>query len=392
MRRPRPFLAALSLAGCFAAPGPGGAAESAVDPVESYNYVIGTQTFSAAYQFTDEHWLVETAKRIQEMGSNAIKFRLGWKPEHHPPELSPPAASMADLARRDPAIQAVLEMPFYYYFLWTTPLAPPEPGTFNPVNKQANYREIYDLTKYLLETYNGTGKTFYLGNWEGDHLFTKMKSKDRNYRPTEQETREAIEWANNRQKAVDDAKAATPHQDVDVYYYVEVNKVRDAIANSVRLTNAVLPQAPVDYVSYSAYDAIYDQKMETLRKSLSYIEAKLPPRAGLEGKRVFIGEFGYPAKTFDPKKQAEWTKKVLRAGLEWGCPFILYWEMYNNEVKDGKQVGYWLITDKNEKTPTYFLYENFYKQARKFVGEFHAREGRVPTPDEYRQAALQWLP
>ncbi len=30
------------------------------------------------------------------------------------------------------------------------------------------YRQIYDLTAYLLTRYRDTGKAFYLGNWEAD--------------------------------------------------------------------------------------------------------------------------------------------------------------------------------------------------------------------------------
>ncbi len=45
-------------------------------------------------------------------------------------------------------------------------------------------------------------------------------------------------------------------------------------------------------------------------------------------------------------------RHVMRAGLKWGCPFVLYWEMYNNEVTpDGRQRGFWLIDDHGIKQP-----------------------------------------
>ncbi len=361
-----------------------------VDPVASYNYVVGTQTFRASYQFTDEHWLVETAKRILEMGSNTLKFRLSWEPKNNLPLLSPPAESMAELARRNPHVKAVLDMPFYYYFMWTKPTSAAELKIFDPAAKEANYREMFELTKYLLETYNGTGKTFYLGQWEGDGIFAKSNHQ---YIPTEAETRNAIEWANNRQQAVTDARKATPHQDVEVFYYVEVNYVWDARNQKPRMTNAVLPHAPLDYVAYSCYEAVDEKDMRRLKQALDFIQdhAKFTPLEGIESKRLFIGEFGFPAFKFKPEEQAEWTRATLRAGLEWGCPFILYWEMYNNEVRNGKQLGYWLINDKNEKTPAYFVFEKFLKQAREYVADFHARERRVPTSDEYRKQAVKWL-
>lgn len=30
----------------------------------------------------------------------------------------------------------------------------------------------------------------------------------------------------------------------------------------------------------------------------------------------------------------------MRIGLEWGCPFVLCWQMYNNEIKNGTEKGY----------------------------------------------------
>jgi hypothetical protein len=83
----------------------------------------------------------------------------------------------------------------------------------------------------------------------------------------------------------------------------------------------------------------------------------------------------------------------MRAGLRWGCPFVLYWEMYNNEVTpDGRQRGFWLIDDHGVKQPVYFTHQKFYEQARAYVADFTARKGRVPSREEFGLAALGWLP
>jgi hypothetical protein len=39
------------------------------------------------------------------------------------------------------------------------------------------------------------------------------------------------------------------------------------------------------------------------------------------------------------------------AAIEWGCPFVLYWELYDNEGTTDKPGGFWLINEKNEKQP-----------------------------------------
>ena len=54
-----------------------------------------------------------------------------------------------------------------------------------------------------------------------------------------------------------------------------------------------------------------------------------------------------------PQEPDNLSRRVMRAGLEWGCPFVLYWEMYNNEVRDGRQRGFWLIDNEGRKQPVY---------------------------------------
>ena len=72
--------------------------------------------------------------------------------------------------------------------------------------------------------------------------------------PTEDDVQRFVAWVYIRQKAVDDAKRETPHKRVDVYYYLEVNRVLEAMQGKARLTNRVLPRTSVDFVSYSSYD------------------------------------------------------------------------------------------------------------------------------------------
>ena len=94
-----------------------------------------------------------------------------------------------------------------------------------------------------------------------------------------------------------------------------------------------------------------------------------------------------------PQAQAELARHVMRAGLRWGSPFVLYWELYNNEVtKEGRQRGFWLIDDHGVKQPVYYLHQGFYERARAYVGEYRARNGRVPSREEFGIAALSWLP
>jgi hypothetical protein len=355
-----------------------GAGARAASPLERFNFVLGTQTFGASYHFTGEAAIVETARAITALGSNTIKFKL-----------APSAGgdqTLTEIARSDPAIKTVIDMPFANELMWAYPLAT-RARLFEPTTLSTEYREIYDLTRYLLQTYAGTGKVFFLGNWEMDNHLTASHKRE----PSPELVANVTAWVNTRQRAVDDAKRDTPHSDVEVYYYLEVNLVWDAIAGKPRAANAVLPMTQVDYVSYSAYDSLLPDPEQKLPRALDYLDAQLQPKDGISGKRVFIGEYGFPADQYAPKDQDTLSRRVMRTGLAWGCPFVLYWEIYNNEVKDGRQRGFWLIDDKDRKQPVYFTLQQYYSNARIWVTDFLGRQHRLPSPMEFDGAAVRWL-
>jgi hypothetical protein len=377
-RRKRLWHLAAGVAGGVVLTLAAGAAEPPPGPIERFNFVLGTQTFGASYHFTGEAPVVETARAITALGSNTIKFKL--EPS------SGGEQTLTEIARSDPVIKAVIEMPFVNELIWVYPLAT-KARLFDPAAFGTEYRELYDVTRYLLQTYAGTGKVFFLGNWEMDNHLTASRKRE----PSPELLENVTAWVNIRQRAVDDAKHDTPHSDVEAFYYLEVNLVWDAMLGKPRAANAVLPATHVDYVSYSAYDALLPDPEQKLPPALDYLEAQLRPKPGLPGKRVFIGEYGFPAVRFTPQEQDILSRRVMRTGLAWGCPFVLYWEMYNNEVKDGRQRGFWLIDDQGREQPVYFTLQQYYRRARSWVTDFLQERHRVPTLSEFDGTAAQWL-
>jgi hypothetical protein len=378
----------LVLGGCLTAGA--GEARSATTPEDRFNYVIGTQTFSAAYGFTDLPRLLETARGIRKMGASVIKFPMS-KTYHGPkgniPDAVPGVETLTDLAL-EPSHREVLNMPFGHFILWAYPFTSGWWAKGYPAEERdREYQEMYAFACHLLRTYEGTGKAFYLGHWEGDwHLRQGYNAKD-DAVVTDEAVAGMIAWLNTRQQAVDDAKRDTPHENVEVYSYCEVNLVKIAMQGRPSVTNLVLPKTNVDFVSYSSYDSGLD-----IKPALDYIESKLRPKPSVPGKRVFIGEYGFPAERASPVEQAEKSRTVMRQALEWGCPFVLYWEFYNNEVKeDGTQRGFWLIDDAGNKTPAYELHADFLEKARQSVRDSLQRDNRLPTPEEFRRRALEIL-
>jgi hypothetical protein len=324
------------------------------------------------------------------MGSTVVKFELAKryaKPDGNVGVENPAVSSLMTLARDEPSHRRVLDMPFAYYVLWAHSFGTSGwRGGSNDEEMANEYREIYDLTAYLLKAYSGSGKTFYIGHWEGDGFLRGTVAKENDAKVTPDAVRKMTGWLNTRQKAVDDAKRDTAHNGVQVWNYTEVNHVWLAMEGRPAMVNEVLPKTTVDLVSYSAYDTQSDP--ERMKAALSFIESKLPAKPQITGRRVFIGEYGFPAERNTPERQDALARQVIKAAMEWGCPLVLYWEMYNNEVENGRQRGFWMIDDKGVKQPVYHTHQQFYQWARKYVAETETKSGRKPTYDEFRKEGL----
>ena len=222
------------------------------------------------------------------------------------------------------------------------------------------YNEIYDAAVHLLTTYNNTGKTFVIQNWEGDWalvdgtppgvpLDTQTGQRNIDY---------CLAFHSARQRAVRDAMRVTAHYNVRVLYAVEVNRVLDVLdyPGRSRLLRDVLNRLEPDVVSYSAYDgtiSVYgygstQAEWEALTRThftraLRLIK-QLCPKSLLQ-----IGEYGFEEERIAidrPSYDAgEMAALVAQIAEEEGASWLYYWEVFDNEA-DGTTPtgvkGYWL--------------------------------------------------
>jgi hypothetical protein len=363
--------------------------------VDRYNYVVSTQNAAdSRYKFTNDNTALEIAKRIVEMGSNVIK--LPWDST---------GCSLVSSADFD----SILKLPFYYYYLWfRTPYGKNNPQSYfsNPpldywhrdteITEQELKMErdsTYAFTKMLLTKCNNTGKKFYLGNWEGDWLMLKnWQMVD----ATPAMINTMTKWLNARQAGCDSAKKEVPHTNVEVYCYAEVNQVKIAKEGKKMLTNAVLPNTNIDYVSYSSYDVLNDGAA-AIQDMVKYINQYLKPKAGITGNRVFFLEFSKRAmdqnyKSLDHEKV---NRQILLDVLSTGTQAALFWEMYNNEPQcdkpDGQHLGYWLIDNYNVKWPMFYTLKSVNKAARVMVRDSVVKYGKAPTASAYNTWLINYL-
>ncbi|EDM28857.1 hypothetical protein LNTAR_13612 [Lentisphaera araneosa HTCC2155] len=367
-------------------------------PLEERNPEIHGDT--ATLLWTTQHL-------TKDLGSDIIKLSLSHKTLHKQGYKVDKHTSLADLAQHQ-VYQNSLDLPYRLAFFWAH-------GKtlfkyYKPSKDQEIYDEFYEFTSYLLKNYNESGKTFMIGNWEGDWLMG-AKEVGQNEDMTPEQIDKMVSWMNIRGKAIDDAKKTVAHNNVKVFFYAEVNLVRHSRKTGLkRMTNSVLPRCEyLDYVSISSYETqgivawasphSADSLKADLYNDLNYVENSLPPRPGIIGKRIGIGEIGYPIvhvmNSYKVKEreaeliQARLALLSARVNLEWGTPFWLWWGIHHNEEIESKKYP-------NHKFKGFGIIDQKSGHKTRLWHEFHsynmwAAQEIESQPDEFRQNAIKWL-
>lgn len=368
-------------------------------PLENYNFVLGTNNIGGGYQFTDSK-LIEQSKHVRGMGSNILKISLGRKAPKSYNMKSVEANTTLELFKAIPEFKNAFDMDFKYIFAWVHTLTDVKwKEGINKMEEQKLYDEMFEFAEYLLTEYNNTGKTFMIGNWEGDWLLHSGFNRDMT--PPKIHVDNMTKWLQIRQRAIDDAKKKVNHNNVEIYHYLELNLALKGMAGKVSVASHVLPNVNVDFISYSSYESIknkrYIEKKIILKEIFEYLENQLQPKEGLPfERRVFLGEYGYQANRKYPKslkKQYNETKEIMQISLELNLPFALHWQMYNNEYdkKNNRSKEMSLISEDGEKRPIYYLHQEYYKKMNAFLVSFKNDNNVYPSTEEFRTKALEVL-
>ncbi len=322
------------------------------------NVTLGVTHTGGTYNLgnTTQDFLGQGADAVLDLGSRTIKlwfhrpkdcypFNSEW-PEHF--------ESLIDIAKH-PYYRAVFEKPFKTYILVAYGPQRPEHYWTKGISDAEcadEQQQFYAFTKYLLSTYRHTGKTFILQHWEGDWAI--RASYDPNADPTPAAIEGMVTWLNARQAGVQQARQELGEHGVHVYHAAEVNLVARAMnEGKPNVTNAVLPHTRLDLVSYSSWDTL--SSGPEFRRALDFIAANMPDSPSFGAKNVYVGEYGFPENEAPLAKVQEHIRNVVETGLDWGCPYIVYWELFCNEarrkpvLKNDDVRGVWLIKPDGSK-------------------------------------------
>ena len=360
------ILLAAGCAGCLHARSPADIGDKE-HTVEQLRNIIGVTHVNGQYHLTDKDFLNEGADQILALGSRVIKVWFDKPSDSYRFNSEwPKTDSMVEIAQ-SPYFRKLFGRPFTTYILMCFSMGRPGGYFRNGLTDEQRadeQKQFYELAKYLLTTYKGSGKTFILQHWEGDWLIRGNFNKDVD--PEPKAIGGMIDWLNARQAGVDQARQELGQAGVRVYHAAEVNRVVASMQQGrPGLVNAVLPHTKLDLVSYSAWDSATEhfQDPNVLRRALDFIAANAPDSPDFGDRNVYVGEFGMPENEFSAGQIQKAIPNAVNTALDWGCPYIIYWQLYCNELRPGKGPppvknnddvrGFWLIKPDGSKARTW---------------------------------------
>ena len=327
--------------------------------------IIGITHVSGKYYLTDKDYLNEGADQILALGSKVIKVWFDNPPRSYPFNSKwPKMNSFVEMAQ-SPYFQNLFKKPFKTYIMMCFSTGHGGGYWINGITenqKKDEQQQFYELTKHLLTTYKNTGKTFVLQHWEGDWLI--RGNFDAKKDPTPTAIKSMVEWLNARQAGVNQARREVGRHGVRIYHAAEVNRVVDSMRQGKpNMVISVLPHTKMDLVSYSAWDAATEHFNDpnVLRDALDFIAKNTPDSPDFGNKNVYMGEYGMPENEYSFEQIQKAIPNAVQTALDWGCPYIVYWQLYCNELKKGTPPvknnddvrGFWLIRPDGSKAWTW---------------------------------------
>ena len=352
--------------------------------------ILGSTHTGGWYYFTEKDYLNEGADELLSMGMRTIKIWFNTNPANNFPYKSNWPADLKTMTEvaQTPYYQELFNKPFHHYIL--------EAGEGSKVNWKNGMaedevalveNEFYEVAKYFLTTYQGTGKTFVLQNWEGD---AALEVKKIPANQVEAALNGMADWLNARQDGITRARNEIGMNGVKVVGAAEVNLApsKYEIYTQPLVIDRVVPYTHMDLYSLSSWGTGLPSNVTSLIEKLDYLKAKAPDSELYGSSNIMLGEFGayeniykltgntYPALEGNSgDSQLYFNKKQLEQALDWGVVYALYWQLYCNGLAENVTLqrpqtatsndqlrGVWMIRPDGSKTPTYDYFKHLLEE------------------------------
>jgi hypothetical protein len=348
--------------------------------------------------------LLTQARRLSvDAGTKAFRLYVGGRFDYIHPILSPrrfrqdridwpltPAKIMAL-----PRYQAVIEDPEIETVVLTVyPIhdygdGPDDLNLQRPWGSREEELERAQTTalcEFLYRKIGHLSKTIIIANNEADEKLLDIF----NYTgSTEIGLENMRRWTQARYEAIEAVRKSHPESPLRLFHAFEISLVNlriSAAATGFRKTarwtedglrrgwNAledVVPHVAFDLISYSSYESANSpfetrdtnhpprETFDRLRRDLDRIRDKAAGSVSDRGRQSFgenfvmIGELGYARDRFEHLPTGGLLPRLyhaLRAAIEWGCPYVILWQVFD-APRDGDKAWGFGVLDRFGETP-----------------------------------------
>ncbi len=335
-----------------------------------------------------EDLLTQARGHATAAGGRVFRLYLGARFDYQRHPGSAPADASVTPARllALPHYRAVMEDPALETIILTTYTASngDDLNLLRPWSENHDRLEreqIRELTDFLYEQFGSRPKTVIIANSEADEKMLEIM----NYTGSPERAVENLTaWTRVRHQAIEQARGRRPNARLRLrlLHGFEISLVNLAIAghegrfrkspqgtwNALR---NVVPKVRFDLLLYSTYESINSpfetQNADTapqeagrrLRRDLDRIRERSRASLSPTGRRLFgdrfvaAGELGFARDRFEHLPSGGVLPRLMssvQAAIDWGCPYIVLWQVFDAPRAGGEQYGFGLI-DRNGRAP-----------------------------------------
>ena len=388
--------ALLSLAGAcsYLARADGGLSEVLRGRIGFYQWRSANETRQNARAGAEGDLLTLARQRTVEAGGRVFRFYLGGRFDYVHPVLSPRRFAddggdgaltlerIVSLPRyravfSDPNLETIIltAYPVHDYGGGPDDLNLLRP--WGPELERLESEQIAALGHWLFREFGDAEKTVIIANHEADEKIMDIA----NYTGSPEAAIDTFRrWMRTRFETVEAVRKAHPGARLRLFQAVEIALVnlrvvphRNGFRKAAPLTPRqqgwsalldVVPHVPFDLISYSAYESA-NSPYETqntdqppaesgvrLKRDLDRIRQVARPSLSPAGRRQFgenfvmIGELGYARDRFEHLPSGPILPRLysaLRAAIEWDCPYIVLWQVFDHPLDGGEAWGFGMV-------------------------------------------------
>lgn len=326
---------------------------------------VGSTHWAGRYHHSQKPFLLEGLDQTAAFGMQQIKLwfsgdykrmkeRYGYNSDW--PKLAD-KVRLIDIAKLPDFHQAFIDQRFHTYALeavngnvkgWSKNC----PGSefFKETEE-----ELYEVSKYLLETYASYDKTFILQNWEGSWLLKKGAGKHWSAKNVPHDAYERVErltaWFKARQRGINRAREEIRNTRVKIYHAIEVCTIYEKatklplyVNNIPSVITHIVPKVAPDLVYWSAYQAKFNPPA-TFYNGLEILKHYTPPSEAFGENNVGIGEFGlteYHGPVYAHRDDVvDIWDDLMAVMIKFKVSHLHQWAIYCNELRDRSRSQIW---------------------------------------------------